>query len=260
MLKRFKQAQPKPGLPAPPWNAWLGLGYIVLLFFASQVLAGVLLSIYPLSQHWTTSQSTDWLNSSVLAQFFYTLLVEALAIGGVYYFAKRYMEGLLSIGVRRPRWSDLGKGLLMAPLYYIVYFIVVGLAATYIKGLNVDQTQEIGFDNVSGALQLILTFVSLVILPPIAEELMMRGVLYSSLKKLTPTIIAAILTSLIFAAAHLPEGGASGPLYIAAIDTFVLSLFLVRLREKTNGIWSGMVLHAIKNGVAFTSLFILHIR
>jgi membrane protease YdiL (CAAX protease family) len=49
-------------------------------------------------------------------------------------------------------------------------------------------------------------------------------------------------------------------LYIAAIDTFTLSLILVYLREKTGGLWSSMGLHAIKNGIAFVSLFIVHVR
>ena len=60
--------------------------------------------------------------------------------------------------------------------------------------------------------------------------------------------------------AHLPEGGAAGPLYIAAIDTFILSLFLIYLREKTGSLWSSMTLHATKNGVAFMVLYVLHVR
>ena len=41
---------------------------------------------------------------------------------------------------------------------------------------------------------------------------------------------------------------------------FQSSLFLIRLRERTNGIWASMVLHATKNGVAFLALFILNVR
>ncbi len=111
-----------------------------------------------------------------------------------------------------------------------------------------------------GSGPLILTFISLVILPPLAEEIMVRGFLYSSLKKAMPVAWAVIATSAIFAAAHLPEGGAAGPLYIAALDTFVLSLVLIYLREKTGSLWSSITLHMIKNGVAFVALFILHVR
>ncbi len=89
---------------------------------------------------------------------------------------------------------------------------------------------------------------------------MVRGFLYSTLKKAMPLFGAVVLTSAIFASAHLPEGGAAGPLWIGALDTFVLSLFLIYLREKTNGLWASMTLHAVKNGVAFVALFVLHVK
>ena len=127
-------------------------------------------------------------------------------------------------------------------------------------GLNVNQQQDIGFTNVHGAGALILTFISLVILPPLAEEIMVRGFLYSTLKKAMPALSAVLLTSALFAAAHLPEGGAAGPLYIAALDTFVLSLVLIYLREKTGSLWGSITLHATKNGIAFVALFALHVR
>ncbi len=111
-----------------------------------------------------------------------------------------------------------------------------------------------------GQAALALTFISLVILPPLAEEIMVRGFLYSTLKKAMRPIGAVILTSALFAAAHLPEGGAAGPLYIAALDTFILSLVLIYLREKTGGLWASITLHASKNGIAFLLLFVLHIK
>jgi hypothetical protein len=88
---------------------------------------------------------------------------------------------------------------------------------------------------------------------------MVRGFLYSSLKKALPVVWAVVLTSGIFAIAHLSGGGATGPLYIAALDTFVLSLVLIYLREKTGGLWASITLHAIKNGIAFMALFVFHL-
>ena len=143
------------------------------------------------------------------------------------------------------------------PVYYVLYLLTVGLVSHFVPSLNVNQHQDIGFTNVHGFAPLLFTFISLVILPPITEEIMVRGFLYSSLKKGMPTIAAVIVTSAIFASAHLPEGGAAGPLYIAALDTFVLSLVLIFLREKTGSLWASITLHAFKNGVAFVALFVL---
>jgi membrane protease YdiL (CAAX protease family) len=243
-----------------PWRPWLGVLFLIFIYYASQIAAGIVLSIYPGLRHWSHAETFQWLDNSVGAQFVFILLAEGLSLGAIYLFLRRYKLGFAAIGLKKPRWSDLGYGLLAVPAYLTLYFVTIAVVSHLVPGLDVNQQQEIGFDNVAGALPLIMTFISLVILPPLAEEIMVRGFLYSTLKKALPTAGAVILTSLLFAGAHLPEGGAAGPLYIAALDTFVLSLILIYLREKTGSLWASITLHACKNGVAFLALFVFHAR
>lgn len=243
-----------------PWNPWWGAAFVILAYFGSLLAGSLLVSIYPFLKHWSQSQTQDWINNSVAGQFVYVLLAEALAVGAIYWFLRLYKSGFSSIGLRWPRWSDFGYGLLAAPVYFILLTVVLSAAKTLVPGLDLNQQQQIGFNSVNGGLELFLTFISLVILPPLAEEIMARGMLYGSLKKGLPVAAAALFTSLIFAAAHLPEGGSAGPLYVAALDTFTLSLILIYLREKTGGLWSSITLHALKNGLAFMTIFVLHAR
>lgn len=234
--------------------------FVIVIYYLSQVAGGLLVSIYPALHHWPHVQAIDWLNSSVGGQFVFILLAEAFTIGAIYLFLKHYKLGFSGIGLKRPRWSDPAYGLLAVPAYFMFYLLTLGIVSHFVPGLNINQQQDIGFTDVHGSLQLVLTFASLVILPPLAEEIMVRGFLYSTLKKGMPVIGATLLTSAMFAAAHLPEGGAAGPLYIAALDTFVLSLVLIYLREKTGSLWASITLHAMKNGIAFTVLFVLHVH
>jgi membrane protease YdiL (CAAX protease family) len=243
---------------AVPWNPWLAVLFVVIVYFASQVVGGLVISIYPALRHWDSAVANHWLQNSVSAQFIYVLLAEAFTIGAVLGFLRHYKVSVKMIGLRRPRWSDPVYGLAAVVPYYILYILTVGLVSHFVPSLNVNQQQDIGFTSVHGIAQLTLTAISLVILPPLTEEILVRGYLYSSLKKGMPQVAAVIVTSLIFASAHLPEGGAAGPLYIAALDTFVLSLVLIYLREKTGSLYASMTLHAIKNGIAFVALYILH--
>jgi CAAX protease family protein len=243
-----------------PWNPWLGVLFVLFVYFVSQVLSGLALSIYPALHHWTQVQATDWINNSIVAQFVYILLAEALTIGAIYGFLRVHKADWRAIALRRPRARDPVYGLMAWVVYFVIYLAAVGVVSQLFRSLNVNQSQDIGFNNVHGAAQLILTFISLVILPPLTEEIMVRGFLYGSLKKAMPRLAAVVVTSAIFASAHLPEGGAAGPLYIAAIDTFILSLVLIYLREKTGSLWAGITLHAFKNGVAFVTLFILQMH
>ncbi len=233
---------------------------VILIYFLSQAVAGLLISLYPALRGWSLARITLWLDNSVSAQFAYFAITGGLILGSVYAYLRAFNISPAAIGLRRPRWSDLLYGLAALPLYFVLYVVTVGLVSHFVPGLNINQTQDLGFNNVHGALALSLTFASLVILPPLTEEIMMRGLLYSSLRKAMPVVTAGVVTSALFAIAHLPEGGSGGPLYIAALDTFVLGLVLVYLRQKTDGLWASMSLHALKNGIAFIALFLVHVR
>ncbi|MDB5170782.1 MAG: rane protein of unknown function [Candidatus Saccharibacteria bacterium] len=242
-----------------PWNPWLGVGSAIGIFFIAQFLAAIPVGIVYSLTGGSLNNIGDIANNIGL-QFLTILVIEALIVGAICLFLRFYKTSLAVIGLRRPRWSDLAYALAAIPFYFGLYLVTVAVVTAFVPELNVNQQQEIGFNNPSGALQLSLTFLALVVLPPIAEEILFRGFIYSSLKKGLPIAGAVVVTSGLFAIAHLPAGGEAGPLYIAAIDTFVLSLVLIYLREKTGGLWSSMTLHAIKNGVAFAALFILHVR
>lgn len=245
---------------ALPWSPWLATIFIVAAFFASQIIASLLASLYPVFRHWSAAQADDWLTNGVVGQFVYVLIAEALSVGFVYLFLRRFKSRLSVVGFKRPRWTDPLWGLVAFPAYLLAFIAIVAIVEQFYPGLNVNQAQQIGFNSVYGAGQMILTFISLVILPPLAEEIMVRGLLFTSLRKSLRLRWAILITSVIFAAAHLPEGGSAGPLYIAALDTFTLSVVLCYLREKTGSLWPGITLHALKNTVAFVSLFILSTR
>lgn len=237
------------------WYALVGTIAIAALYFLSQVIGGLLVYLYPLARHWTDMQANHWLSTSTYAQFIYLVIAEGLMVLGLIWLLRLFKWTWATIGVVRPKLSQIGLGIMAAIPYYALYLVVVAVVSAVVPALNVDQNQEIGFNHTKGALELLLTFIALVVLPPLVEELTMRGFLYSSLRKAFPKVLSALLVSGIFGAAHLAEGGAAGPLWIGAIDTFVLSMVLVYLREKTGNLWAGITLHAVKNGIAYFMLY-----
>ncbi len=250
-----------------PWEKiprWLLPLVIILLvatvFFIGQYAASLILSFYAVFRGWNTAQANNWLNSSVIAQFLFVILFEGFNVLLLWLILRRYGKKLSSLGLKKLRLRDGGYGLVAYPAYLIIYLIVIGLVTHFVHGLNLNQSQNIGFNSVHGTTQMVLTFISLVILPPIAEELLFRGLLFEGLKKSMPVVYAGLITSLIFAAAHLQEGGGGSLFWVGSIDVFILSLVLVFLKQKTKSLWPGIFLHAIKNAVAFIYLFVLTSR
>ncbi|MBX4190937.1 CPBP family intramembrane metalloprotease [Candidatus Saccharibacteria bacterium] len=120
----------------------------------------------------------------------------------------------------------------------------------FVPNIN-NQEQNIGFNNINTNTQNLLAFISLVILPPLGEEVLMRGYLYSGLRMVWRFWPAVVVSSLFFGAAHL-EFGTGGPLvWVAAIDTCLLSVVLCFLRERTGALYAGMLVHMFNNFIAF---------
>jgi membrane protease YdiL (CAAX protease family) len=235
----------------------LALVGTVILFYAAEILGGLIISIYPAIHHWSLAQTDNWLSNSVEAQFVYGALADGLIVGGVALMLRWLHWPWSTIGLKMPQVRHIIYGVIAVVPYYILYILAVIIVGAIIPSLKVNQTQQIGFNSVHGVLPLVLAFISLVVVPPLAEEIAMRGFLYTGLKKWLPKIAAGLIVSALFGAAHLAEGGSAGPLWIGAMDTFILSLVLVFLREKTGNLWAGITLHAIKNGVAFIALFVV---
>lgn len=175
-------------------------------------------------------------------------LTIALVIGAPYLYDKRKPSWKL-IGLHRlPTWTDIGLAPASFVAYVLILTIVLSLVSSIFPAIDLEQVQDLGFKAFGSRLDNILAFITLVVVAPFAEEVLFRGYLYGKLKSYVPAIWAAIVTSLLFAAAHMQIN--------VGIDVFVLSMILCGLRSLTGSIWSGILVHMIKNGIAYYMLFI----
>lgn len=240
------------------WGALTALVVVVLTYVIVQLLGAQITLLYPLIKHWSNSHASSWFNNSPIAQFVYSLLAEGGSFFVIWLFIHWRKSTLKAIGLVRATLNDILYALLGVVIYFPTYIIIVEILSALIPSFNVSQTQQIGYSTSTTGWPLVLAFISLVIIPPIAEEVMFRGFLYSGLRKSLPKIWAALLTSAVFASPHLLESSQGGILWIAGVDTFVLSMVLVYLREKTGRLYASMGLHAMKNFAAFATLFLIH--
>jgi membrane protease YdiL (CAAX protease family) len=132
--------------------------------------------------------------------------------------------------------------------WYVLLTVGLSMLVKWlIPGFNANQQQNLGIENLHGWWQNVLAFVSLAILPPIAEETLFRGFLFKGLRRKWPFWLSAIVTSLMFAVAHGQ--------FNVGVDVFALSLVLCYIVEKTDSIFIGITIHILKNTFAFIVLF-----
>jgi membrane protease YdiL (CAAX protease family) len=170
---------------------------------------------------------------------------------------RRYQTTRADLGLTRlPSWMDIG----LAPAGFVVYLLASGLLmyalTKLISGFNAAEPQEIGFQDLSQGYEYVLAFVTLVIIAPVAEEAIFRGYLYGKLRKSVSIWLSILVTSILFGLLHMKwDSGLLAGINVG-IDVFVLSIIMCSLREVTGSIWAGILLHMLKNGLAFYLLFI----
>lgn len=173
--------------------------------------------------------------------------------------------GLGLIGIPRKvaklkvSWKTMGLGrqiawrdLVILPAGIIGYLVLtatlVYLAMQYLPGFDVDQEQEVGFSGLSHGYEFALAFMALVVVAPVVEELLFRGFLHTQVRKLIGRAGAVLVVAALFGLIHMQLN--------VAVDTFALGIVMGLAREYTGTIYTGIMLHMAKNGLAFYLLFV----
>ncbi len=149
-----------------------------------------------------------------------------------------------------PTWTDI----LLSVGGYLVATLIGGallfLGQAVLPMIDWEQAQEVGFQNIYVAGDLIMAYIALAIVAPICEELIFRGWLYGKLRAKIPAFPAIVLVSLLFALVH-------GQWNVGVI-VFAMSVINCLIRELTGTVYGGILVHIIRNSIAFYGLFILH--
>lgn len=188
--------------------------------------------------------------SAIESAIFY-LIVFGLAVLVLRIFKVKTTKKDLGV-IDFPTWKDI----LLAIAGFIIYLLFAALLTSIFSlfpWFDAEQAQDVGFNNILGTSDLIITFITLVVVAPIAEELIFRGLLYGKLrKKLTKgwgVALAIIITSVIFGLMHGQ--------WNVGVNVFAMSVVMCLQRELTGTIYSGIILHMIKNAIAFYILYLM---
>ena len=233
-------------LPAWVYGAFLLAGFVLHLVIATLTTFGVDM----------TAINTTILATSTSAMVYIIAIICVIAVPWWLWRRKTTAKELGITGL--PSWWDI----LITPLAYVVYAIVSAIIVSIVvatTSLNLEQNQALPFTQsmLSTDWHYLLACLTLVVMAPVAEELLFRGYLYGKLRTVAPVWLSVLVASIVFGLAHLWTGEVNAPLqWAVALDTFALSLVMCIAREYTGAIWVPICMHMVKNGLAFYLLFI----
>ncbi len=257
------QTKPKKLSKSQLWQKiWLTVFYLAWALIGTY--AGQLIVAFPMA--WLLGEKLkepSWtLVYYIITYTLTVVLVVALPMWVVRYYRKRKNDkskklaelekdlssDKTSMGLAHlPTFVDIG----LAPIAYVAYIIIASVLTrimTIFPWFDTQEAQDVGFSYFVTNLDRVFAMIAVVIIAPIAEELVMRGWLYGKLRNKWGITVSILLTSLLFGVLHGQ--------WNVGVSVFALSLMLCGLREITGTIWSGMLLHILSNGVAFYLLYI----
>lgn len=149
-----------------------------------------------------------------------------------------------------PTWTDVG----LSPVAFIAAtLLAAGAAALFsmFPWFNANELQDVGFNTYMVGSDRIIAFITLVIVAPIAEEIIFRGWLYGKIREKVGIVASTLIVSALFGIVHMQ--------WNVGVNVFCLSVVLCGLREVTGTIYAGILTHMVKNGVAFYLLYIMSV-
>ena len=220
-----------------PWSAITAVVVGVALTFIAQ------LYVFTLLQPFDEQIEQNQLLSVFRDQ---ALLVSSLIPVSAFLVIKKlpFLRSLLIGKISLQHLRMLLKG---AGLYFVLTAVGLSLLQLFVPAA-LEVEQDIGVSSGDPAAVLAVTFMSVVVLAPLVEEILFRGFLFRGFEKTFGFGLAVIASSLLFGLLH-------GSL-AAAVDTFALGAVCCLLVARSGSLWPAILLHALKNAAVFYSRFI----
>ena len=224
---------------------WFGLYFVITsLSFISIIIM------------WTFDFSNSGLD--LFVEIWYILAY--LSIGFLFYIAiildgkQDYLKSLFN----RPKMIKASIFIALVMIIDFILFLIYIFIYNFLFGIPNIDTELLYFADAASAsdpLILMLIFVGTAICPPFFEELIFRGYILDSLRRIYPDIMAITISAIFFGFWHY---FIFDPLNFFQVGSTMIGGFLYAwLRLRTGSIWPCIVCHFIWNGTIFFFEFIV---
>lgn len=216
----------------------------VITFYAAQFIVGVPMLVILGSETLKTPLIATIFSSLVYILSFVFLLFTFKHIKPLKTPVTRNELGLNNLVT----FSDIG--LALAGFFgYLAFSAILTALFSIFPWFNLTENQPLLYSTLISPSGKILAALALVVAGPILEEVIYRGLIYGKLRKNHSLITSILTVSILFGFLHGQ--------WNVGVDVFALSVVACLMRETTGTIYAGIILHMLKNAIAFYMLFIV---
>jgi len=221
-----------------PWGLWATLGWVILAFILSSIAGVVVVLIWRPDAIMSMSSSADMLKDGPLISI--TTVASAVVQIGTLALAAKLAHWPVGeyLGLVRPATRPA-----VIAIAVLIVFLLGYDGLTYLLGRDIVTPFQVDTYRTardSGALPLL--WLTLVIVAPVAEEIMFRGFLFRGWVRSEQSAIPAILIiSLLFAAIHVQYD------WFGIVQVFFIGLLLAIARWRTGSTLVTIAMHVLAN-------------
>ncbi|MGJ8730342.1 CPBP family intramembrane glutamic endopeptidase [Listeria aquatica] len=225
------QTEPQP-------KAWLGIIFLVL-YFVLEFIGEILAMIPPIIQGLNADKSLDSIING-LQMNWYMNLTQAFALIILLFLLQISNMKLFSFrAFSRKTWLSF----IVISIGTLVISNLLEILITYLNP-SFNTANQAGIEDMVSSASPLVVFVAVVILAPIAEEVVFRGLIMKIIFRKYPKI-GFLVSALLFTFAHIPTDILSFLLY------FVMAVGLCLVYYKTKRIEASILLHFINNLIGY---------
>lgn len=230
-----------------PWKSWEAVLVFVLTWVGIPL---ALFSLFKLAAPYdaNVARLLDGVRNNDITASFQLTVFDALAgLGIIWLILKKYKVGWTAVGLRK--FKPLRAALLVAAMFVafiMLAYIALIAAKLLLPGFDPNQAQVNEFTKAVNGNAKIISFLALVVIPPIIEEIIFRGFMFPSFSDKVGVYAGALVSSALFGFAHLQAN--------VGVYTVVLGLLLCYMYKRTGSIIPGMALHMLNNYIAYAAI------
>lgn len=216
----------------------------IITFYAAQLIVGVPMLII---------LGSDTLKTPLVATIFsalvYTLSLLFLLLTFKHLKPLRAPVTRNELGLNNlVTFSDIGLAL-TGFFGYLAFSAILTALFSVFPWFNLTENQPLLYSTLISPLNKVFAAIALVVFGPILEEVIYRGLIYGKLRKKHSLVTSILIVSVLFGFLHGQ--------WNVGVDVFALSVVACLMRETTGTIYAGIILHILKNTIAFYMLFIV---
>ena len=184
----------------------------------------------------------------VLSYYFFDTVicvVTCILLFFVYYFTSRKKTGLVLADTKMPKWLIVPFAIIITLGMGLVSSLWLDFAYTQLANVPFVAQSVESFDSAWSTIgedPYIWVCLSVVIFGPIAEELLFRGIIHNSIKKVCNPYVAIVLSGLMFGIWHGE--------FVQTVYTTFFGIALAVVYEYSGSLWVPIGMHILNN---FTS-------